>query len=169
MPALILYRWTGEVMEPLPRFHNTVNDEFTVGEVYRMEAVEERSMVSHRHFFACVHDAWLNLPDAIATEFPTAEHLRKHALIMTGFRDERKFAASSVKEARAIAAFIRPRDDYAVISVNGNVVIEWTAKSQSVKAMGKASFQDSKDKVLSFLADLLGVDPVTLAANAKAA
>lgn len=165
----ILYRWDGEAMVPLARFHNTANANFVVGEHYRMEAIEERSRVSHNHFFACVHDAWLNLPDKIATDFPTEEALRKHALIMTGFREERKFVASSPIEARKIAAFIKPRDEYAIISVNGNIVIEWTAKSQSIKAMGKAAFQDSKDKVLGFVADLIGVAPETLAANARRA
>jgi hypothetical protein len=168
-PAPVVFQWTGEAMVPLARFHNVANAQFTVGEYYRMEALEERSLVSHRHFFACVHDAWLNLPDKIAVDFPTDDALRKHALILTGFREERKFVASSPIEARKIAAFIKPRDEYAIISVNGNIVIEWTAKSQSMKAMGKQAFADSKDKVLGFVADLIGVAPETLAANARRA
>ena len=153
----MLFTWDGETMRPISRFHNIANAEFTVGELYRMEAIEERSQRSHSHFFACVHECWLNLPDHLAIEFLTSEALRKRALIMTGFRDERKFVASSPLEARKIAAFILPRDEYAIVSVNANVVVEWTAKSQSKKAMGGPTFQNSKTKVLDYLADMIGV------------
>lgn len=156
-------------MQPLPRFHNVVNQEFTVGEVYRMEVIAERSINSHRHYFAALHEIWLNLPDDEAVKFATAEHLRKHCLIMTGYRDERKFAASSPAEARKIAAFIKPRDEYAIVSVAGNVVIEWTAKSQSMKAMGGPTFQKSKSDVLDFASAMIGVSPDQMAREGEAA
>lgn len=155
-------------MEPMPRFAKTCDAEFVVGEVYRMEAVEERSMRSHNHFFAVLHEAWLNLPDELATKFATPTALRKHALILSGYRIERKFAASSKEEARKMAAWIRPPDDYAIISVHDNVVVEWTAKSQSRKAMGGPTFQKSKTDVLDFIADMLGTTTEALT-NARAA
>lgn len=155
--APILWSWTGEEMRPLPRFHNRVNAEFVVGEIYPLVVHEERSLASHRHFFAALHDIWLNLPDALAAQFATSEHLRKHCLIMTGFRNERKLVCSSVAEARKIAAWMRPRDEYAIVATAENVVVEWTAQSQSTKAMGKARFQESKTKVLDFASDLIGV------------
>lgn len=161
MGAPIVFRWTGDAMEPLSRFHNLVNEEFVVGELYRMEAIEERSQASHNHFFALLHDQWLTLPDHIALEFRTPEHLRKHALIMTGYRNERKFAAATPLEARRIAAFIKPRDEYAIVSVNENVVVEWTAQSQSRKAMGGPTFQKSKSDVLDYIDDMLGVSAPT--------
>src|SRR3990167_2345512 len=162
----LLFRWSGDTMEPLGRHHERCNELFVVGEIYRMNAVEERSLASHNHFFAALHDAWLNLPDEKAMGFPTAEALRKHALIMTGHRDERKFSASSPAEARKIAAFLKPRDEYAIISFAGNVVLEWTAKSQSRKAMGGPTFQKSKDDVLDFVAGLIDVPRETLSAEA---
>lgn len=157
--APILYTWNGEAMVPLARFHNRVNADFTVGEVYRMTAAEERSLVSHRHYFAQLHEIWMNLPDELAAQFPSSEHLRKHCLCMTGFRNERKLVASSVAEARKIAAWIRPRDEYAIVSTAENVVVEWTAQSQSTKAMGKARFQESKTKVLDFASEMIGLPP----------
>lgn len=157
MTAPIIFQWNGEAMQPLARFHNVANSEFVVGELYRMEVVAERSINSHRHYFAALHDLWLNLPDSEAVKFATSEHLRKHCLIMTGYRDERKLATSSPAEARKIAAFIRPRDEYAIISVAENVVIEWTAKSQSTKAMGGPTFQKSKSDVLDYAAAMVGV------------
>lgn len=49
-------------------------------------------------------------------------------------------------------------DDYAVITVREAVVRVYTAQSQSMKAMGAKTFQDSKTKVLDALDDLLGVE-----------
>jgi hypothetical protein len=168
MAAPFIYQWNGEAMVPLARFHNAANAEFVVGELYRMDAMEERSQRSHNHYFAALHEAWLNLPDEMAVEFASVEALRKHALIMTGYREERKFAAASREEARRLAAFIKPRDGYAIISVHDNVVVEWTAKSQSRKAMGGPTFQRSKDDVLEFVAGLLDVEPRELSAAVHA-
>lgn len=159
--APILYTWTDDgTMRPLPRFAARCDAEFVVGEQYRLDAVEERSQRSHSHFFATLRDIWLSLPDAVAVQFPTVETLRRHALIMTGWRRERKFAASSAAEARKLAAFLRPDtlddDHYAIISVNGPVVVEWRALSQSRRAMPrKGDFQKSKDDVLAWASDLL--------------
>lgn len=161
MTAPVLFRWSGTAMEPLTRFAPRCDEQYTVGEVYRLDAVEERSQASHSHFFAAVTDRWLSLPDALAIQFPTADALRKHALIMQGFRRERKFVASSEKEARKLATFLRPQtadDDYAIISLHGNVVVEWKAISQSYKAMPrKGEFQRSKEAVLEYLDDMLGI------------
>ena len=46
-----------------------------------------------------------------------------------------------------------------VVQVNA-VVRVWTARSQSVRAMGKAEFKESVDKVLAFCADWIGVAPM---------
>jgi hypothetical protein len=160
MTAPILFRWSGETMEPLPRFHNICNAEFTVGEVYRMQVEEERSQVSHNHYFAELHEKWLSLPENTVLQFASDEHLRKHALIMTGYRDERSFVCASKAEALRLAAFLKPVDEYAVISVAECAVIMWTAKSQSRKAMGGKVFQKSKQDVFDFVDALLGTDPL---------
>lgn len=156
MTAPIFFRWSGEAMEPLPRFHNICNAEFTVGEVYRLQVEEERSQVSHNHYFATLHEKWLSLPETLVVQFASDEHLRKHALIMCGYRDERSFVCSSKAEALRLAAFLKPVDEYAVISVAECAVIMWTAKSQSRKAMGGKLFQKSKQDVLDFVDALLG-------------
>jgi hypothetical protein len=162
-PPPIVFRWTGESMEPLPRFHNAANATFVVGEIYRMEAMEERSAVSHRHFFACIHAAWMNIPEHLADRFPTSEALRKFALIKSGYADERSIVCASKAEAQRVAAFVKPMDTYAVVVVKESVVTVFTAKSQSMKAMGRKVFQDSKVAVLEYVADLIGVTPEALA------
>ena len=69
-----------------------------------------------------------------------------------------EFVASSKAEATRLAAFLRPIDDYAVVSVDHCVVTVWTAQSQSMKAMGKEAFQESKTKVLDYVGSLLGIE-----------
>lgn len=157
-------RWTGESMQPLAgRATHEANNTFVVGQVYRLIEENERSMASHAHQFAEIAEVWKNLPDEMAERWPTAEHLRKFALIKTGFADHRQFVASSKAEAIRIATFLRPTNEYAIISVEGCVVSEWTAQSQSRKAMGADRFQESKQKILDYCANLIGVtaDDVT--------
>lgn len=159
----ITFRWDGEVMVPLQRFAKTVDREFVIGEIYTLAEVRERSAASHRQYFALVREAWLNLPEDQAERFINDNQLRKHALIKAGFRTERSFPCSSKAEAIRLAAFLRPPgEDYALIIVRDNVVTEYRAKSQDLTSMDRAEFQASKDAVLGFLADTLGVSPATL-------
>ena len=100
-------------------------------------------------------------------QFATDEHLRKHALIMSGYRDERSFACASNAEALRLARFLRPRDEYAIVSVHEATLVEWTAKSQSKRAMGGPLFQKSKQDCLDYLATIIGVEPEALSTNAR--
>jgi hypothetical protein len=151
------FQWDGEAMRISPSFQRRADDAFVIGETYNLQPVEDRSAASHRHYFAAINEAWQNLPEALAEDFPTAEHLRKKALIRAGYRDERSFVCASKAEAVRLAAFLRPVDDFSLVSVNGTAVVQLTAKSQSVRAMGKAEFQKSKDDVLAALAAMIGV------------
>ena len=164
---LILAEWDGDAFIPRSAFKKRCDEAFTVGERYRMEVIEERSQRSHSHYFACVHDAWLNLPEDQAERFPTAEHLRKWALIKSGFRDERSIVAASKAEAHRIAGFIRPMDEYAVAVVRDACILVYTAKSQSKRAMGAKTFQASKIAVLDILASMVGTTAQALAENVR--
>jgi hypothetical protein len=154
-PAPLWFEWNGEVMVPVSR--RPAQQQFEVRHRYRLEHREERSSASHQHYFACIAAAWESLPPDAADRFATPEHLRKWALIKAGYRDERSFICASKAEAQRLAVFIRPMDDFAVVSVAGTGVVVLTAKSQSMKAMGKADFQASKDAVLDIIAQFLGV------------
>jgi hypothetical protein len=164
-PLPFIYFGEGVFHASSPHFAKVCDHAFTKGQRVLLIEQSERTPQSHAHFFASIHDTWANLPDHLAVEFPTPEILRKHALIMSGFRRERKFAASSAAEARKIAAFLRPQersDDYAIISVHGSLIVEWKAMSQSYSAMPKGVFQKSKTAVIEYLADMIKVDPETL-------
>lgn len=154
--------WDGEVFRPIRHMQRICDRHFVVGEEYRLVEHVERSHANHNHFFARLHDLWQSLPDKLAVQFPTQETLRKHALIMTGHRRERKFVASSVAEARKLAAFLAPQpgdEGYAIISLSENVVIEWKPASQARNAMPSKVFTESKQAVLAWIEDLIGVAP----------
>lgn len=140
-----------------------------IGEQYYIEPKLGRSELSHRHFFALINDMWSNLPERLSESYPTPDHLRKYALIRTGFYDSHQLVCSSIKEANKIAAFIRPVDEYSIVSVDGKIVTRFVAKSQSYKAMGKSDFQRSKQAVMDFLSELIGAERQQLESVAQAA
>lgn len=163
-PRPLRFRWSGEAMTPLQP--GAAARQFEKGEWYTLEVREERSTASHNQFFAALNEGWQNLPETMADRFPSADHLRKWLLIRTGYRDEVTYVAASKAEAPRLAAFIRPLDDFAVVTVSEATVTVYRAKSQSVRAMGKAEFQRSKDAVLGLLAEMIGTDRKALDANA---
>lgn len=161
--APLYFQWNGEAMVPLrPK---QADRQYTVGETYRLGVIEERSHNSHAHFFASLHEAYKNLPEAVSDRFPDEDHFRKHCLIDAGFYDERSFQCASRAEAVRLAAFLTPINSYARIVVHGSLVIERTAKSQSMRAMGKADFQRSKVAVLEIASALVGTSIATLEQN----
>lgn len=155
--------WDGEAWKPLPRFHNLVNAALTVGAVYSLVLHEQRSQASHNHEFAWIKEAWLNLPDHLAAQFPSPEALRKYALIKAGYCDLQTFVCGSRAEALRWAANIKPMDEFSIVEAHGTTVRRYTAQSQSRRAMGAQAFRDSKTKILEIIAAMLEVEPETLA------
>ena len=159
--------WDGE--SHFPERPRLADRYYVVGQKYRLVPHEDRSMRSHRYYFASINEAWKNLPEDLAERFPTSEHLRKFALIKAGFRDERSIVAASKAEAQRVAAFVRPIDEYAVVAVREAVVTIYTAKSQSTRAMGKKVFRESADRVLDIVSAMIGTSTDTLRQNAEKA
>lgn len=157
--APITFQWDGEAMAPASVFWARKADEaFVIGETYRLVEHHDRSMASHNHYFAAITEGWQNLPEHLAERFPTAEHLRKYALVRAGYADERSIVCASKAEAQRVAAFVKPMDDFAVVVVSEATVKVYTAQSQSMKAMGKKAFQDSKTAVLDVIDEMIGVE-----------
>lgn len=144
------------VMDPLPRYSKVCQRQYAHGEEYPLAPLEARSRASHNHFHASVQDAWRNLPEGVASRWPTATHLRKWALVQEGYCDERQIVCETREHALELAAFVRSVSDYAVIVLRGNVLIIYEAKSQSASVMGKSEFEHSKRKVLDRLAAMIG-------------
>jgi len=167
--APVVFTWDGDAMVPLDRFRGLCDRQFVVGETYQLVVNESRSAVSHKHYFASVNEAWENLGEDLTVQFPTSEHLRKHALIKAGYCDKRSVVCASKAEALRVAAFIRPMDEYAIVAVSEATITVYTAKSQSMRAMGKQVFQESKQAVLDIVSGMIGVSPAALSANARRA
>lgn len=170
MTAPLPFEWDGEAMRVLPGFQRQADQQFTIGERYRLAPVEERSGASHRHFFAAVNEAWANLPERLAAHYPTAEHLRARALIEAGYCTIADYVCASRAEAVRWAANLRAEaSEYALVVISETVVRVFKPKSQSVKAMGKEEFQASKDAVFAALAKMIGVTTAELQNHAEAA
>lgn len=150
-----------KAMVPLARFHNVCARQYADGEEYPLVPLEPRSRKSHNHYFAAIHEAFQNLPENIAARWPSEEHLRKWALCEVGICDETTFRFDKPEDAILLARQYRrnARDDYVHITVSkstSTVILRW-AKSQSVAAMGKEAFQESKKAVLELLEHLTDV------------
>jgi hypothetical protein len=140
---------------------------WSAGEIYHVTDEEPRSQASHNHYFASVEEAWKNLSEDLVERFPTAKHLRTHALIRTGWCNRREVLCGTRAAALELAKVIKDLDTYAVVDIpqDGTVAAVLTARSQSTRAMNKDDFQKSKDDVLGFIANLIGVKPEDLRAN----
>jgi hypothetical protein len=167
----IQFQWDGEAMVPASKYWARQADEqFVVGQRYRMAEENERSPVSHNHEFAWLNEAWQSLPDHMLEQYPSAEHLRKKALIAKGYCTMTQHACMTSAEAERLRSALNAEvDSYAVVIRRQNVVTVYKAVSQSRRAMGGPQFQASKQAILEYVGDLLGVDPGTLGRVEKAA
>jgi hypothetical protein len=166
MPAPIPCRWTGDAFEPLPRYRAECDAAFVVGEIYRMTEHKDRSHASHSHEFAWLAEAWRNLPEDLAGLYPTAEHLRKRALIEAGYFHETVIDAGTRAAALRVASAIQAIDDFALVVTRGPLVVRRVAKSQSRRAMDKKEFQESKTALMEVVAGMVGVSADTLKSEA---
>ena len=152
--------WNGQAMIPTRR--ETAVKAFVEGQRYWLEEASERSWTSHRHEFAWISEAHGNLPERLAETFPSAQHLRKAALIATGWFREMVIDAGNAKAALRVAAYAKARDEFAHVATRGpTVVVRW-ARSQRMHGadrMNKAEFEKSKEDILGWIANLIGVEP----------
>lgn len=167
-PVYLRYQGEGQ-FEPVNKRQATECDKrFVIGEAYPMDEAYQRSVKTHGHQFAFVHDAWVNLPEeyARAPFAASPEHLRKFALISTGWCDTQAYVCSSHAEALRWAANIKPLDEFSIVTVKASTVLRHTAKSQSMRAMGRDDFKASKDAIMDWIEDLISVPRGTLAKEA---
>lgn len=162
----ITYQWDGKVMRPLSRFVDICERTFEIGERCILTKKEYRSHASHAHYFACLHDAWLNLAEEYGDEFPSSEHLRAWCLVKAGYADKQVITCATPDDAARTAAIASSREKIRIVSLDGCVVTIWVPHSQSMKAMGKKEFQDSKTKVLDIVAAMARTTRQDLEANA---
>jgi hypothetical protein len=164
-PLWYRYGGEGEFQPASDQAKSEADRHYVIGEVYRLAPNYGRSENSHRHQFASIHDAWANLPPDLHMLYPSADHLRKWALIKSGWCNSMTFVMADGAHAKTLARELRNYDEFAVVQVKDNVVIRTTAKSQSRKAMPGEAFQKSKSDCLAVIAELLGTTPEALEQN----
>ncbi len=154
----IRFDWDGEVMRPANAYWAKKCDAlFVIGQHYELEQHLERSTASHRAYFAEIKSAWENLPEDIAHQFPSAEALRKYALVKSGHCNQNTFVCETKSQAQKLAAFLRPMDEFGMIDVRGTVVTRYVPHSQSYREMDKERFRKSRDDVLRVIGEILGI------------
>ena len=156
--ATIRCRWAGGVLIPVGNYAMAAAcDAMSEGDTVLVSIDHPRSMNSHRHQFAEIRTMFEHLPERLQ-KMPwaaTPETLRKHALIASGFHDT--FTVDCGTKAAAERIMPRLNDaerrahGYAIGQVRGPVVTIWTPRSQSVRAMGGAEFQRSKQAALAWI------------------
>ena len=171
----VRFVWDGSQMVPARGFAARAEKQFVPFESYTLAVVEQRSVKEHNHYMAAVADAFDNLDEALTERIRTPAHLRKWALIATGWFDEKVTDCGSHEVALRMAAFTRVLegnrvDDYCEIIVRGPALVVRTAKSQKMHgagAMSKDDFRKSSTEVLDLLADMVGVNRTLLERYAK--
>lgn len=165
-PRPILFVRVDNHMVPLPRFQRVFDEQFAVNEEYPMMVSEERSMSSHRGYFAQIKEAFDNLAEEYANGFPSPEHMRTAALVEAGYCTETNYVMDSPKDARQLGIALRRLSPLAIIRISGNVVKHFEAESQSVAAMKKERFEASKRAVLELVASMARTTSAELKKNA---
>jgi hypothetical protein len=136
--------------------------EFVIGQVSMMEEWQSRSVQSHNHEFAWLAEAWSQLPERMADDFPSPEHLRKRALIDCGFYNETIIDVGDRAGALRVCAQMQADDEFAYVVTRGKIVVRRTAKSQKTRgagAMERKTFQASKTAIMEYVSALIGVSP----------
>jgi hypothetical protein len=151
-------------MVPHQRYDNVAKRQFQEGETYPLQVTEERSMASHKQFFAAINEGFKNLPENISARFPTATHLRRWLLVQTGWHDEDEFSFDDEKDALRLARWIRSDNEFCVIHHRKGTksVIVRRPRSQDLASMSKQDFEASKRDVLDLLESMVNVPRGTL-------
>lgn len=155
-PLVFIYDGEGEFKPSSPWVARKADGHYVIGAKYALVEHSERSAKSHAHYFAQIKEYWQTLPEALADEYPTAEHLRKKALIRTGYATHTDFTLDTERDAITFAGAMAVMDEYCVVDVKKRVVRRWQARSQNYRSMNREEFQASKQAVIDYIDRLLG-------------
>ena len=155
----IVCNWNGENFSPIMGHKATAKKQCLTGQSYIFELSEQRSAARHRAYMAFIGQCWASLPEELTRKHPSPDHLRKYALIVTGYCTTQDFVCQSRKEAErtAFALAAMDSDRYAIISIHDCIVRVQRAESQSYRAMGKQRFNESQEAVENYVGELLNV------------
>jgi hypothetical protein len=163
-PVRLRYEGEGQFVPASPHWGRIADKDYTIGEVYNLEPREDRSMGRHRAFFAQVNEAFANLPESVSNEqwALSPDHLRKYALIRTGFCNSQIHPCGTRAEALRLQAILKPIDEFSIVEIRGTTVTRYVALSQDIRSMDKAQFNASAEAVLDWIAKTIGVERAAL-------
>ena len=121
-----------------------------------------------KRFFAQIRDVHSNLRDEHRQRWPSAEIMRKHALINVGYCDSMQVAAGSKAAAPRIADAFKHMDRYCLVDVRDSVLTVFTARSMSRNSLRKPQFHEVAEAALHWIFQQTGIDG-RLSEEAKAA
>jgi hypothetical protein len=162
----VVFVWSGEHMVPLPRFKRLCDQQFAINEEYPLVIVENRSMASHNHYFAALHEGYMNLAEEYAQEFVNEDHLRSWCLCKAGFCTTEIQVFDTPADARKFRMTFKRHAPLAIIKVEGNIVTIYEPESQSITSMKKERFEASKVAVLDLVASMARTTAAELKKNA---
>jgi hypothetical protein len=165
-PRPILFVRVDNHMVPLPRFQRLFDEQFSINEEYPLITMEERTQASHNHYFAALHEGYLNLAEEYAQEFDSEEHLRHWCLCKSGYCTKQQWVMNSAEDARKLRDALKRENQSTIVAVAGNVATVYTPFSQSMPAMKKQEFEDSKRAVLDLVASMARTTTAQLKKNA---
>lgn len=165
-PRPIVFVRVDNHMVPLPRFQRLFDEMYAINEEYPLLPMEERTQASHNHFFAALHEGYLNLAEEFAQEFDSETHLRHWCLCKAGYCTKDKWVMNTAEDARKLRDALKSKDRSTIISVKDNIATVYTPMSQSRPAMKKQEFEDSKLAVLELVASMARTTVTELKKNA---
>lgn len=161
MPFLVKWDDERDVFVPERKLIAQLKKLYANGKAIWLEQVQFRSMASHNDQFAKIHERWDSMPNYITSRFINETHLRKYALIRTGWvKEMRHLPFTNREDAITGAVLARLIDSYALVTIDDCVVSFYVARSQRTtgpESMTNSEFQKSKTDVLAFLNALLGI------------
>lgn len=165
-PRPILYVRVDNHLVPLPRFMKLFDEQIAVSEEVALDRVQNRSMASHNHYFASLHEGYLNLAEEYAQEFDSEEHMRHWCLCKEGFCTSTRWVMNTAEDARQLRKALKEANASTIVGVEGNVATVYHPYSQSLAAMGKTIFEESKQAVLARVASMARTTVAELNKNA---
>lgn len=156
--ASLDFVWTGAHMQPADYAVRRAAAQYQKDQTYKLVADERVTEPERGFYFRCVRAAWRTIHED-GDRFPTAEHLRKAALIKCNHYKVRYITCENAKQAERVSANVTDKDEYSVVDLKGNVVAVYTAISQSNKPGGLTidEWRRTRDDVMDSLAQMLGV------------
>ena len=165
-PRPIVYIRVENHLVPQPRFMKLFDEQIAVGEEISLDRVLGRSLASHNHYFAALQEGFDNLAEEYAQEFVSVEHMRAWCLCKEGYCSTSTFALATAGDARKLRDQLKRDNDCAIIGVSDSIATIYTPFSQSMAAMGREQFEESKASVLARVAAMARTTPAELKKNA---